>query len=235
MNCSAHGNPMPQSKNYKWIDNRQQERSVQNLSIPSATVNDTGHYLCVVSINGFYGPLSGTSITTVTVWCKYRVFLCMEVNTRVGYLSQQLHIVMVICKPVTVSNKMYFHVTDLHISIPSSRELTGGDTLVIECTSVGEPKPTFNPWLHTGTFIPSRTFPVVTQNNKNILTITGVSYTDTGNYQCSAYNSQNMYKDKVATVTVRCECCTVYVYDVFNLKFIVQMHLHLKNYWYIKH
>ena len=62
---------MPQSNNYKWIDNHQQERNVQNLSIPSATVNDTGHYTCVVSVNGFYSPLSGTSITTVTVWCKY--------------------------------------------------------------------------------------------------------------------------------------------------------------------
>ena len=75
---------------------------------------------------------------------------------------------------------MYFHVTDLHISTPSSRELTEGETLVIECTSDGEPKPTFNPWVHTGMFIPRRTYPMVTQDNKNILTITDVNYTETG-------------------------------------------------------
>ena len=71
LNCSAYGNPMPQSNNYKWVDNHQRERNVQNLSISSATVNDTGQYMCVVSVNGFYSPLSGMSITTVTVQCMY--------------------------------------------------------------------------------------------------------------------------------------------------------------------
>ena len=108
---------------------------------------------------------------------------------------------------------MYFHVTDLHISAPSSRDVTEGETLVIECTSEGEPRPTFNPWVHTGTFIPRRTFPVVTQDNKNILTITDVNYMETRNYQCSANNSQNFYKDKVTTVSVRCKFCIVYIFQ----------------------
>ena len=91
--------------------------------------------------------------------------------------------------------------------------MTEGETLVIECTSEGEPKPIFNPWVHTGTFIPRRTFPVMTQDNKNILTITDVNYTETGNYQCSANNSQHFYKDKVTIVAARCEYCTVYLFQ----------------------
>ena len=71
--------------------------------------------------------------------------------------------------------------------------------------SDGEPPPSFNPWVHTGMFVSRRTFPVVTQNNKNILTVADINYTETGNYLCSANNSVNMKNSSDTSVTVRCE------------------------------
>ena len=70
LNCSAHGNPMPQSASYKWINNHGNEHSVQNYRITSVNVTNTGSYECVVSVNGFYGPLTGSASTRINVLCK---------------------------------------------------------------------------------------------------------------------------------------------------------------------
>ena len=94
---------------------------------------------------------------------------------------------------------------DLHLSAPSFEELTEGDTLLIECTSDGEPPPSFNPWIHTGMFVSRRTFLGVTQNNRNLLTIDNINYTETGNYQCGVKNSAKMQNTSDTSVSVRCE------------------------------
>ena len=77
-------------------------------------------------------------------------------------------------------------------------------SLLIECPSDGEPPPSFNPWIHTRNKV-SRTFPGVTQNNKNFLAIDNINYTETGNYQCSVKNSVKMQNSSDTSVTVRCE------------------------------
>ena len=96
------------------------------------------------------------------------------------------------------------YIADLHLSAPSSEELTEGDTLLIECTSDGEPPPSFNPWVHTGMFVSRSTFLGVTQNNRNYLTIDNINFTETGNYQCSVQNSVNMQNTSDTSVIVRC-------------------------------
>ena len=71
LNCSAHGNPMPQTTSYKWIDNHGNEHSVQNYRKTSVNVTNAGTYECVVRVNGFYGPLIGSASTRVNVICKF--------------------------------------------------------------------------------------------------------------------------------------------------------------------
>ena len=71
LNCSAYGNPMPQTTSYKWIDNHGNEHSVQNYRMTSVNVTNTGSYECVVSVNGHYGPLIGSASTAITVICKF--------------------------------------------------------------------------------------------------------------------------------------------------------------------
>ena len=84
-------------------------------------------------------------------------------------------------------------------------EVTEDDTLLIECTSEGKPKPTFNPWVHTGMFVSRRTLMGVTQENRNFLTIDNINYTATGNYQCSVKNSVQMQNSSDTSVSVKCE------------------------------
>ena len=71
LNCSAYGNPMPQTTSYKWIDNHGNEHSVQNYRINSVNITSEGTYECVVSVNGYYGPLTGSASTKVNIKCKF--------------------------------------------------------------------------------------------------------------------------------------------------------------------
>ena len=95
-------------------------------------------------------------------------------------------------------------VPDLHITSPASKDVTEGDTLDINCTSSSYPKATFNLWVHSGPFV-SRTFPASSQHESNTLTIRNISYIDTGQYECSANNSEIKEEQKVTDVIVRCE------------------------------
>ena len=88
LNCSAHGNPMPQSNNFKWIDNHGNEHFVQNYRIPSVNITNVGSYECVVSVNGYYGPLIGSASTRVTVICKF-ISHCTVLKVS----SQLLHVI----------------------------------------------------------------------------------------------------------------------------------------------
>ena len=71
LNCSAYGNPMPQPNNFKWIDNHGNEHSVQNYRITSVNVTNTGTCKCVVRVNGYYGPLTGSASTKVNIKCTF--------------------------------------------------------------------------------------------------------------------------------------------------------------------
>ena len=97
------------------------------------------------------------------------------------------------------------YISDLHLSAPLSEELTEDDTLLIECISDGEPPPSFNPWVHTGMFVSRRTLLGVTHDNRNVLIIDNINYTETGNYQCSVQNSVKMQNTSDTSVSVRCK------------------------------
>ena len=99
-------------------------------------------------------------------------------------------------------------ISDLHITSPASKDVTEGETLNITCSSSGYPRPTFNPWVHTGMYI-SRTFSASSQHDSNTLTIRNISYIDTGQYECSAYNSEIREEQKVTEVIVSCEYLTL--------------------------
>ena len=62
---------MPQTTGYKWIDNHGNEHFVQNYRMTSVNVTNAGTYECVVSVHGFYGPLTGSASTQVNVICKF--------------------------------------------------------------------------------------------------------------------------------------------------------------------
>ena len=81
LNCTAHGNPMPQPNNFKWIDNHGNEQSVQNYRITSVNVTNVGTYECVVRVNGFYGSLTGSAFTRVNVICKLISHCLVQVIT----------------------------------------------------------------------------------------------------------------------------------------------------------
>ena len=71
LNCSSYGNPMPQPNNFKWIDNHGNEHSGQNYRMTLVNITNAGTYECAVRVNGYYGPLTGSASTKVTVLCKF--------------------------------------------------------------------------------------------------------------------------------------------------------------------
>ena len=115
----------------------------------------------------------------------------------------------------------------MHLSLPSSREVTEGQTLILVCNSDGEPKPTFDSWIHTGEFISGGPRPLNgdIKDNVNTLTINNVSYTETGRYKCRAVNSdddRNMVYNKTShtSVTVRCKNQRIYLFKwIFQCSF----------------
>ena len=103
-----------------------------------------------------------------------------------------------------------FLLLDLQLSLSSSREVTEGQTLILVCNSDGEPKPTFDSWIHTGEFILQRPLDGEIKDNVNNLTINNVNYTETGRYQCNAKNNDGagnivFRNSSHSDVTVRCK------------------------------
>ena len=99
-----------------------------------------------------------------------------------------------------------FLTIDLHLSLASTREVTEGQSLILVCNSDGEPKPTFDSWIHTGQFISEGQRPLHgdIKDNVNTLTINNVSYTETGRYQCSAGYTV-FHNSSHSDVIVRCK------------------------------
>ena len=91
LNCSAHGNPMPQTTSYKWIDNHGNEHSVQNYRITSVNVTNAGTYECAVRVNGSYGPLIGSASTRVNVMCESYLFM---VSSQLLHVIHRIHLVI---------------------------------------------------------------------------------------------------------------------------------------------
>ena len=107
-------------------------------------------------------------------------------------------------------------IIDLRLALPSTKEVTEGQTLTLICQTEGEPEPKFDPWIHTGEFISQRSLVGDIQGNTNTLTITNVNYTDTGLYQCRVENA--IYNINIqANVTVRCKYIYIYRLIVFKL------------------
>ena len=95
-------------------------------------------------------------------------------------------------KRVTFQFYMTFSIfSDLHLSLQATREVTEGQSLILVCNSDGEPKPTFDSWIHTGEFISQRLLNGDIKDNVNTLTINNVSYNETGRYECSAKNNDS--------------------------------------------
>ena len=71
--CSAESNPSPTANNYTWEHHTGKEYRTQNLTIQGVNKNHTGNYTCTVNVTsrGGYGTLTGSTITRVTVQCKY--------------------------------------------------------------------------------------------------------------------------------------------------------------------
>ena len=96
--------------------------------------------------------------------------------------------------------------TDLHIKpLRASRNVTEGDSLVLDCEAEGEPKITYRRWTHRGEFIANRELTGdITSTNINRLRINSVSHKDTGSYTCHVHN-QIYTKSATFFVMVLCK------------------------------
>ena len=87
MYCLAEGNPLPTAGDYWWTDSQGNNHNIQNLTIRGASKNHTGEYTCTVNVNsrGGYGTLTGSTITRITVQCKY-----------VGIIQENIHLLLML-------------------------------------------------------------------------------------------------------------------------------------------
>ena len=87
LNCSADSNPAPRDSDFKWTNhNGFVKASSSQLRIVQATKQDTGSYICHVSVRSEeYGLLNGSATTRVTVQCK-----CMKYLKYIIFYSYRL-------------------------------------------------------------------------------------------------------------------------------------------------
>ena len=86
-----------------------------------------------------------------------------------------------------------------------------GENITLSCNATGNPEPSIS-WVKNGFPINSNSRISFSQDNKQ-LTITNISRTDSGEYQCAARNRVGNDTSN-STVNVLCKCRTLFYFQV---------------------
>ena len=89
---------------------------------------------------------------------------------------------------------------------PQNKTVTEGNNVSFSCNAIGNPEATFS-WTINGAAVNTTANPRISLSSQNKqLTITNVSRTDSGQYQCTANNAIGMVAfSNAATLDVQCK------------------------------
>ena len=80
-----------------------------------------------------------------------------------------------------------------------------GETIIWSCATTGNPEPNIS-WIFNGSHINTNYNPrIVFSKDRQKMTITNLSWTESGEYQCMATNNLGNASSQVATLDVRCK------------------------------